>query len=111
MNTEKIYKGNVISVRQIGFNSLGIRNYEINFATGKAIFSISSKRTMPIVAEEMVYFTGNMIAGYFLIDKVVYNYDYQYSQEQEDAMYSQEQEKIIAAYSAEQMEGLANRDL
>lgn len=67
---KRVYKGFVQSLRLINMTAFGIREYEVNFKTGRAFFQISSKRTLPISTNTVISFTGEFYGNNFIIDEV-----------------------------------------
>jgi hypothetical protein len=86
---KKIYKGTIKEIKLIETSALGIQTYKLGFATGSALFQISSKRRVPVKVGDLSLFTGTFLSEkVFLIDDI--NCASGYSIEQKYAIMSEQ---------------------
>lgn len=67
---ERVYRGVVIGLELKHTTVFGMREFEVSFFNGKAIFQISSKRNMPIHVGQTINFTGSFYGNSFIIDEL-----------------------------------------
>ncbi len=58
MNTERIYRGKITSIRQVSLDTLGYRYYEVNFSGKKMLYICHKKTTLPFSVGDRIRFTG-----------------------------------------------------
>ncbi len=83
MNTERIYRGHILSIRQLGVTTDGIRQYEVWFRTGKAYYQISNKKTLPISIGDLCRFTGAFYGPNFIIQDIISDEQFEQLQQEE----------------------------
>jgi len=75
MEFERVWRGKVTAILQLGIDALGQRMYELSFSGKKCYFQFPGKRTLPISVDETIRFTGVWVGDetlkYFYITEVL----------------------------------------
>lgn len=63
MSDKRVYKGRVLRIDLINVSAFGLREYNVHFKTGVALYQIHQKKEMPFSVNDFIYFSCEKCVG------------------------------------------------